>query len=258
MRKITVFSTKGVQKKSYETDVTTWADAKALIGRDYDLKTLAATESINRTDLVNDQAILPEGDFTIFLRPIKTKSGVYSFAEARKQLTSEDKKWIEDNLKKNWTRASTDELNQCLSRNGAGKEPTKDNGVGKVVESVKTTKAGKPVTKEQAVEKVEAQEVADTTKSSVQTMRMADKEDVEKVIVKIEVGIKEIKTLVPAEKIIALEEGAEELRAMFSLPAGEAQQIKIATEQARLAAIETDKVETDRLAKEFAEIQKGY
>ena len=72
MRKIIIFSTRGSQKRVHESNVTTWGELKEELANLYDFNSLQATENINRTDLVNDTAKLPEQDFTLFLRPRET------------------------------------------------------------------------------------------------------------------------------------------------------------------------------------------
>jgi len=82
MRKVTVYSTKGKSNAEITTDVTTWGELKVLLtGEGYDLESLNATENINRTDLINTEAALPEGEFTVFLRPKQTKSGYITEGE---------------------------------------------------------------------------------------------------------------------------------------------------------------------------------
>lgn len=93
-RKITFYSTKG-GKTMVETDATTWGEIKKLTSN-YNFSKLIATENIGKTTLEHSEAILPEGDFVIFLRPSNVKSGTIdydnlSFMEIRSLLTSGDK-----------------------------------------------------------------------------------------------------------------------------------------------------------------------
>lgn len=75
-RVITLYATKGAKKIKLETEALTWGELKSLIKNEgYDLDNLHATENINKTDLVNDLAVLPTGDFTVFMRPKQVKSG---------------------------------------------------------------------------------------------------------------------------------------------------------------------------------------
>ena len=125
MRKITVYSTKGKSNAEITTNVTTWGELKPLLAEEgYDLNSLNATENINRTDLINTGASLPEGEFTLFLRPVKTKSGAdlnleaASFRELReaiKNFTPEAKEDFLASLEgRNYTQMSTEVLREAL------------------------------------------------------------------------------------------------------------------------------------------------
>jgi hypothetical protein len=75
-REITIYATRGGQMKKITTDVKTWGELQPLVRREgFDLSSLLAAENITKHDLVNDLAILPEGNFRLFLRPKQTKSG---------------------------------------------------------------------------------------------------------------------------------------------------------------------------------------
>jgi hypothetical protein len=120
-RKITVYATQGQQMKTIESNAEFWSDLKSELSREgYNLTSLHATENINRTDLVNDGAKLPEGEFTIFLRPKQTKSGgkfdKLSFKELRAEVRSDEVKTFLSNIVpgKNWTQLSTDTLRKGL------------------------------------------------------------------------------------------------------------------------------------------------
>lgn len=123
MRKITVYATKGASMKTIESDATEWEQLeRELRAEGYDTNSLHATENINRTDLINAKAKLPEGDFTVFLRPKKTKSGSgfddMGFRELRACITTQDQKdylnVIAKKSGRNWTQLSTDELRDGL------------------------------------------------------------------------------------------------------------------------------------------------
>jgi hypothetical protein len=77
MSTVTVFSTRGNNRAVINNfEGTTWADLKPLVEAEgYNLGELSATESIGRTDLANDSAVLPTQDFVLFLRPNKMKAG---------------------------------------------------------------------------------------------------------------------------------------------------------------------------------------
>lgn len=136
-RKITIVSTKNNQVKNYESDVTTWGDLNALITGDFDLSNLKATENINKTTLEHVDAVLPTGDFRVFLRPVKTKSGQdfskMKFGELRATFKDDDavKKFLTGKGNgRNWTQLKTDELRTFLTEYHS-------TAVSNVVESVK-------------------------------------------------------------------------------------------------------------------------
>ena len=88
----------------------------------YDLNSLLAAESINRADLVNDQAVLPTGPFRVFLRPKQTKSGTTElpYKEVRALIQSAiasdgDKAKAHFNVGKNYTTKKGPELNELWS-----------------------------------------------------------------------------------------------------------------------------------------------
>lgn len=75
-REITIYATRGGQIKKITTNVQTWGELQPLVSREgFDLDSLLAAENINKTDLVNNLAVLPTGPFRLFLRPKQTKSG---------------------------------------------------------------------------------------------------------------------------------------------------------------------------------------
>lgn len=75
-REITIYATRGGQMKKITTDVTTWGQLQPLVRAEgFDLSSLLAAENINKSDLVNDLAVLPATAFRLFLRPKQTKSG---------------------------------------------------------------------------------------------------------------------------------------------------------------------------------------
>lgn len=139
-RKITIVSTKNNKVKNYESDVTTWGDLNALITGDFDLSNLKATENINKTTLEHVDAVLPTGDFRVFLRPVKTKSGQdfseMKFGELRATFKDDDavKKFLTGKGNgRNWTQLKTDELRTFLTEYHS-------TAVSNVVESVKEAK----------------------------------------------------------------------------------------------------------------------
>lgn len=120
-RVITIYSTKGAKKAKIETEATTWAELKPLISKaGYDLNSLHATENVNKTDLVNEAAVLPTTEFTVFLRPKQTKSGAgradgLAYKDIRNMIKGDIESYPDAgkehyNQGKNYTTKSTDEL----------------------------------------------------------------------------------------------------------------------------------------------------
>ena len=96
-RKIKIWSTEGENGRIIETNLATWGELKELLMTEgYNIPALHATESITRTDLVNDMAVLPSQNFNLFLRPKETKSGssnkavvqALSYKELRQQVAN--------------------------------------------------------------------------------------------------------------------------------------------------------------------------
>jgi hypothetical protein len=76
VRTITVFATRGQNVNKFESSASTWGEFKGVLSNaGYELDSLKATESVNKSTLDLDGAALPDGDFKIFLRPEKTKAG---------------------------------------------------------------------------------------------------------------------------------------------------------------------------------------
>ena len=129
VREIVAYATKGGKIAKINSDVKTWGELKPLLkGEGYDLNSLLAAESINRADLVNDLAVLPEGPFRVFLRPKQTKSGAdlpYKEVRAKVQeliASDGDVAKAHFNEGKNYTTKKGDELNVLLNsyKGGSG------------------------------------------------------------------------------------------------------------------------------------------
>lgn len=133
-RIVTVFSTQGANKQKFEIgeEVTSWGQLSTIVGSQYDLNKLIATESVTKHDLVSSEAILPQSDFKLFLRPKKTKSGLEvsnaTFAELRaivKENRDNDAfmEHLHSGMGKNYTQFTTDELrSQIASWNPGGSD----------------------------------------------------------------------------------------------------------------------------------------
>lgn len=75
-RKVTVLSTKTNEQKEITTDVTTWGQLKPVLSANgFDPSGLKAMLQATKVTLENDSAVLPDGDFVLFLTPGKVKSG---------------------------------------------------------------------------------------------------------------------------------------------------------------------------------------
>ena len=121
MRTITVYSTKNTTVKRYETETTSWEEFRnMLIADGYDLHNLQATENVNRTTLLNLDAVLPNQDFVLFLRPVETKQGADMTRSEIYAKINEDpdlKQFVKDMVSTgNYTNASSDELENLINK----------------------------------------------------------------------------------------------------------------------------------------------
>lgn len=131
VREIVAYATKGGKIAKINSDVKTWGELKPLLKMEgYDLNSLLAAESINRADLVNDLAVLPEGPFRVFLRPKQTKSGTdLPYKEVRAKVQEliafdGDVAKAHFNEGKNYTTKKGDELNVLLNSYKVGSVTT--------------------------------------------------------------------------------------------------------------------------------------
>ena len=121
-REITIYATRGGQMKKITTAVTTWGELQPLVRREgFDLSSLLAAENINKSDLVNDLAVLPETAFRLFLRPKQTKSGApdrkecFAIIKAHLAVYPNDKsKFVIDG--KNMTQLSTPVVQDLVAK----------------------------------------------------------------------------------------------------------------------------------------------
>ena len=160
MRKIIVYSTKG-KSGSFESDAKTWGEIQSDVIRIVGgLDNLIATENVNKTNLGHQDSVLPEGDFKIFLRPSKTKSGTtnfssMSFKELRVFIAEKGqpcKDYLNVEAKKsgrNWTQLSTEEMKTLLSSYSSGKSSSSRSSSSKATakKEVKSAKETKPSAK---------------------------------------------------------------------------------------------------------------
>ena len=131
-RVITIYATRGGQMKKITTDAQTWGDLQPLVRKEgFDLSSLLAAESVNKSDLVNDLAVLPAQDFRLFLRPKQTKSGAtpdrkecFAIIKAHIANNPADKsKFTIDG--KNMTQLSTPVVQELVAKYCTGKKAAK-------------------------------------------------------------------------------------------------------------------------------------
>ena len=151
VREIVAYATKGGKIAKINTAVKTWGELKPLLKREgYDLNSLLAAESINRADLVNDLAVLPEGPFRVFLRPKQTKSGAdlpYKEVRAKVQeliASDGDVAKAHFNEGKNYTTKKGDELNVLLNSYKGGSGTTSSAKAEPKKEAVKAEEKASP------------------------------------------------------------------------------------------------------------------
>lgn len=87
MRKVSVYSSKG--DNVYENiTANTWGEMREVIERDYgSLSELSVFEKVTKVEYSAPEAVLPEGDFILFIYQKKNKSGI-SYSEMRDRIKS--------------------------------------------------------------------------------------------------------------------------------------------------------------------------
>jgi len=91
-RKITVITSVG-EKKTITTDVTVWSHLRNVLSQNgYSLSNMKALEGVKKGTLEHDDAILPVGDFKLYLMPVKSKSGAKAAKPATKGIKAAAKK----------------------------------------------------------------------------------------------------------------------------------------------------------------------
>lgn len=173
MRKITVYSTIGKGAKFIETDAVTWANLKTLLQQEkVDLNNMKAVIGENKLTLESDQAQLPDGEFTLFLMPIKTKSGGLS----RSELFTAIKEFVKANPEKkglfvidgkNMTQLSTPVLQKLyddfIAKAVSSRKPVIE-AVAEVVETVAASKSGLSLKHQILAKADELQKLAEKSK----------------------------------------------------------------------------------------------
>ena len=74
-RKITIYSTKTKATQEITTPVTTWGELKPLVNSEMGVGSAKCMVRETRNTLENNEAVLPTGDFIVFVYPEKVKSG---------------------------------------------------------------------------------------------------------------------------------------------------------------------------------------
>lgn len=238
-RIVTVFTSKG-KKQKIETEATTWGELKPQVQEHYDLSNLQPTENVNKTTLTHQDAVLPTGNFVLFLRPVKTKSGIdgvegLGFRDLRKLVTSDE---IKEHLNnqvdgKNWTQLGTDDLRAGLSSFNASDAPVVEETVEEVVEEVAETQEESCDTPTVKTPLEKAQQVK-TLLSEI-----CDEVDDEDACDRVEIISEDVDGLI------------SDLEDIYSPEAAQ----KRAEEE---AAAEADAEETQELYDEFDELSKGF
>lgn len=170
-RVITIYATRGGQMKKITTDAQTWGDLQPLVRKEgFDLSSLLAAESVNKSDLVNDLAVLPAQDFRLFLRPKQTKSGAtpdrkecFAIIKAHIANNPADKsKFTIDG--KNMTQLSTPVVQELVAKYCTSKKAAKASAK---AEEVGTQEA--PIKEKKVVEKKDVVDVVEDSLAGIVT-----------------------------------------------------------------------------------------
>lgn len=146
MRTIKIVQTATASVNRFESEATTWGELADQIKGEYNLDKVKATVKETKGTLEHHDAVLPEGEFTIFLRAAKNKAGgknkfsSMSFKKLRAWVKKHPE--VKDYFKKNpiegrnWTQWSAEELantiNNFVNKEGETAEPTKKEEVEEV------------------------------------------------------------------------------------------------------------------------------
>lgn len=94
IRKIIVVSTTRTTPKVLNSEAETWGELQDALASDFgNVSSLRAVVKETKNDLTSSEAVLPEGDFTLFLAPKQIKAG------------GTDIKAILETLKERWNEA---------------------------------------------------------------------------------------------------------------------------------------------------------
>lgn len=237
MRTITIVSTKNSRIEKHESSATTWGDLKAEIQDKYDLGNLKAVENVGKTTLEHIDAVLPESDFRLFLRPSKTKSGAdyksMRFSELREIIKKNDdlKSFLTASAGngRNWTQMKTAELQEGVAKFFGGS-------------SKKSAPAKKPSTpatsKKSGVESQASLEVTETDPTAVIDNALGMIEGVASSLSSLGVDSEEVNTIVGKIK--------KNVKKLLKSILGESEEEKAA------------RLEQEEIARELRELEEGF
>lgn len=266
-RVITVVTTLG-EKKKIPFEGNKWSDLERLLtngGKDvegksfsgYSLSNMKAVEGVKRNTLEHPDAVVPEGNFNLFLLPYKSKSGAMS----RTDINSKIKGFIAkdgDMAKahftvegKNYTQVASAKLEELIESYSPGTkkkvEEKKGEALASVVESLKSAKENK-----------------DDTDLYAQISSLGTDEKFD-VIIRLLLELKAgagvaVKELTEAEKeeIRLQEEEAEKERLRLEEEEKEKERIRLQEEEAEKERKRIEKEEDDALAAEMNDLKGGF
>lgn len=121
-RIIRVMSSQGVNNnKLTVNEGIQWAELKTILkSNGYNIDSMKAVESTKRTTLEHEQAVVPDGNFSLFLYPLETKSGAASRSDlyaSVKAFVARDGDQAKNffNEGKNFTQKSSDDLDVLVT-----------------------------------------------------------------------------------------------------------------------------------------------
>lgn len=98
-RKVVVAAPSSNAAKVFNTSASTWGELKREISSLMSSNLDAVVPELNNASLSRDEAVLPSGDFRVFLIPTKNKAGAFTSQQA-KELGSKIQSAIEEASKK--------------------------------------------------------------------------------------------------------------------------------------------------------------
>jgi hypothetical protein len=256
-RVITIVATKG-EKVKVPFDGNEWGDLKKLLekgGKDangksfsgFDLRNMKCVESQRRGTLEHPKAIVPDGDFNLFLMPYKSKSGgSMSRADVNAKIKSfmlkdETRAKAHFNEGNNYTRKTTDDLVELIE----SYEP----GTKKKVAANKAEAISQVVT---SVKKAKSENNEDDILANLQSLGFEEKLDV---VIALLLDIKSEGGLVSVPAVAEVKKPVEEVESAEAKAAREEREAKEKEEEKK----RKEKEEEDRrLDKEAQDMMSGF